>query len=332
MTPLIVGLAGTALTADERALFAAADPAGYILFARNCADPDQLRALTAALRDLAGRDVAVLIDQEGGRVARLAPPHWPAFPAAGVFGALYQRAPVTAISAARTNARALANLLAALGININCLPLLDVAAADAHAVIGDRSFGGDAAMVAALGSAVLAGLRDGGVAGVIKHIPGHGRATADSHAALPVVRADRADLERDFAPFRALADAPIAMTAHIVYPALDTVCASCSPVVIGDVIRGDIGFRGLLVSDDIGMAALDGPVAARARAVLAAGCDLALHCSGDFAEMVAVTDAAGTISDAAAARLDAALGWAATPAATGALDALLATRDALLAA
>ena len=332
MTPLIVGLAVTALTADERALFAAADPAGYILFARNGADPDQLRALTASLRDLAGRDVAVLIDQEGGRVARLAPPHWPAFPAAAVFGALYQRAPVTAISAARTNARALAQLLAALGININCLPLLDVAAADAHAVIGDRSFGSEPAMVAALGSAVLAGLREGGVAGVIKHIPGHGRATADSHQALPAVRASRAELERDFAPFRALATAPIAMTAHIVYPALDAVCASCSPTVIADIIRRDIGFAGLLVSDDIGMAALDGPVAARVRAVLAAGCDLALHCSGDFAEMVAATDAAGTISDAAAARLDAALSWAAAPRAAGALDALIATRDALLAA
>jgi beta-N-acetylhexosaminidase len=332
VTPLVLGLSGTELTAQETALFRAADPAGYILFARYCADPDQLRALTASLRDLAGRDVAILIDQEGGRVARLKPPHWPVFPAAAVFAERYRVAPVTAITAARANARALAVLLRDLGINVDCLPLLDVGQPETHAIIGDRSYGDSPMQVAALGKATLDGLRDGGVCGVIKHIPGHGRATADSHLELPVVTASRTDLEADFAPFRALRAAPVAMTAHVVYTALDADhCASCSRTVITDIIRGDIGFDGLLLSDDIGMAALSGTMPERAQAVLAAGCDAALHCSGDFAEMAALADAAGEISDAGAARLARALVWA-DAAPGGDVATLTAQRDQLLAA
>lgn len=332
MTPLVLGLAGTALSPQETALFRAADPAGYILFARNCADPDQLRALTASLRDLAGRDVAILMDQEGGRVARLGRPHWPVFPAASVFAERYQVAPITAITAARANARALAVLLRDLGINVDCLPLLDVGQPETHAIIGDRSYGDSPMQVAALGKATLDGLRDGGVCGVIKHIPGHGRSAADSHLELPVVSASRAELEADFAPFRALRAAPVAMTAHVLYPALDAEnCASCSPAIITDIIRGDIGFDGLLLSDDIGMAALSGTMPERARAVIAAGCDIALHCSGDFAEMAALADAVGAISDAGAARLARALAWADT-AAGGDVATLTAQRDQLLAA
>ena len=332
MTPLILGLAGTVLSQAECELFRAADPAGFILFQRNCADPQQLRALTASLRDLAGRDLPILIDQEGGRVARLQPPHWPRFPAATVFAHLYTQAPVTAITAARANGLAIALLLRDLGITVNCLPLLDVAVAGADAIIGDRGYGTAPLQVAALGKATLDGLRDGGIAGVIKHLPGHGRATADSHHALPVVTASRAELESDFAPFCALAYAPMAMTAHIVFNALDPeAAASCSATVIGDIIRGAIGFDGLLMSDDIGMAALSGNAADRARSVLAAGCDVALHCSGDLDEMAAIFDAVAPLGDAGVERLTRALAWA-KGAPGGDLSAALAQRDALLAA
>jgi beta-N-acetylhexosaminidase len=331
VTPLFLGIAGAELSADERALFRAADPAGYILFARNCSDPDQVRALTDSLRDLAGRDLPILIDQEGGRVARLRPPHWPAFPAAATFAARYQSAPITAIAAARANAAAIALVLQRLGITVDCLPLLDVLAEGGHDIIGDRGYGDNPQHVAALGKATLNGLRDGGVVGVIKHIPGHGRACVDSHLDLPVVAASRAELETDFAPFRALAATPMAMTAHIVYTALDPDrCATLSPVVIGDIIRGDIGFDGLLMSDDLGMHALGGSFAARATAALAAGCDIALHCSGDFVQMVEIVDAVGDIAPRAAERLAAATVWAKP--ATGDIDTLIAMRDALLAA
>jgi beta-N-acetylhexosaminidase len=344
MQPTFLGLSGPLLTADETALFRAADPAGYILFKRNIETPEQVRALTASLVDLAGRALPILIDQEGGRVARLRPPHWPEYPAGEVFARLYEKAPVTAIAAARLNALALAACLRDLGITVDCLPLLDVRDAEGHDIIGDRALGAEPMQVAALGRATLDGLREGGVCGVVKHIPGHGRARADSHLELPVVDASRAELERDFEPFRSLNTAPMAMTAHVTYTALDASrCATLSPIVI-DLIRTDIGFQGLLMSDDLGMHALAHPSAgghppgsnalqdfgARALASLAAGCDIALHCSGDFAEMRAICEAVPPITSAARQRLDAAMAGIgagdATPAATWA-DA----RDRLLA-
>lgn len=344
MRPVILGLAGPAVTPAERALFARLDPAGYILFARNVETPEQLRALTDDLRSLAGRDVPILIDQEGGRVARLRPPHWPEFPAGALFGALYEKAPITAIEACRLNALALAATLRDVGINVNCLPLIDVRDAGGHDIIGDRSFGADPLMVAALGRAVLDGLRAGGVVGIVKHIPGHGRARADSHLELPVVDAPADALERDFAPFRRLADAPMAMTAHISYTALDAQrCATLSPTIIA-IIRRDIGFGGLLMSDDLGMQALGNPASAghlpgsnalhsmtaRALACLEAGCDIALHCSGAMAEMEPF-DQLPPISAAARARLDAAMAWAQAPADARPAAEWAAARDALLA-
>ena len=348
MQPLFLGLAGLALNDDERALFRAANPAGYILFKRNVDSPDQVRALTQSLRDLAGRDVPILIDQEGGRVARLRPPHWPEFPTGERFGLLYDKAPITAIEACRLNALALAALLKDLGINVDCLPLLDVRDTQGHDIIGDRSFGAEPMVVSALGKAVLDGFRAGGICGVVKHIPGHGRARADSHLELPVVTASREELERDFEPFRRLADAPMAMTAHITYTALDAArCATLSPDVI-DFIRQDIGFGGLLMSDDLGMHALGNPQSgghppgsnalqdfgARALASLDAGCDIALHCSGDFNEMRSIVEAAPVMSDAAATRLAAAMAWMGSGEARGdstPVTEWAAARDALLA-
>jgi beta-N-acetylhexosaminidase len=310
MIPAIFGLQGHEITADERALFRAADPAGYILFARNIDTPEQVSALTAALTDLAGRPLPILIDQEGGRVARLRPPHWPEFPTGETFAALYERAPVTAIEACRLNALALAATLKALGITVNCLPLLDVRDPEGHDIIGDRALGAEPMQVAALGRATLDGLRQGGVCGIVKHIPGHGRAAADSHLELPVVTASLEALERDFEPFRRLAAAPMAMTAHVTYTALDPEnCATLSPSAI-DFIRTDIGFSGLLMSDDLGMKALTGSFGHRAQAALDAGCDIALHCSGDLAEMQAIVAALAPIATAARRRLDAAMAWA----------------------
>lgn len=348
MQPLFLGLAGLALNDDERALFRAANPAGYILFKRNVDSPDQVRALTQSLRDLAGRDVPILIDQEGGRVARLRPPHWPEFPTGERFGLLYDKAPITAIEACRLNALALAALLKDLGINVDCLPLLDVRDLQGHDIIGDRSFGAEPMVVSALGKAVLDGFKAGGICGVVKHIPGHGRARADSHLELPVVTASREELERDFEPFRRLADAPMAMTAHITYTALDAArCATLSPDVI-DFIRQDIGFGGLLMSDDLGMHALGNPQSgghppgsnalqdfgARALASLDAGCDIALHCSGDFNEMRSIVETAPVMSDAAATRLAAAMAWMGSGEARGdstPVTEWAAARDALLA-
>ena len=348
MQPLFLGIAGLALNDDERALFRAANPAGYILFKRNVDSPDQVRALTQSLRDLAGRDVPILIDQEGGRVARLRPPHWPEFPTGERFGLLYDKAPITAIEACRLNALALAALLKDLGINVDCLPLLDVRDTQGHDIIGDRSFGTEPMVVSALGKAVLDGFRAGGICGVVKHIPGHGRARADSHLELPVVTASREELERDFEPFRRLAEAPMAMTAHITYTALDAArCATLSPDVI-DFIRNDIGFGGLLMSDDLGMHALGNPQSgghppgsnalqdfgARALASLDAGCDIALHCSGDFNEMRSIVEAAPVMSNAAATHLAAAMAWMGSGEARGDSTPVAewaAARDALLA-
>jgi beta-N-acetylhexosaminidase len=304
--PIVFGFQGPALSSNERAFFREADPTGYILFARNCSDPARLRALTDELRGLHGRgDLLILIDQEGGRVARLKPPQWPAFPAAAEFAALYGTAPMTAIEAARHNAAAMAAVLAEAGINVNCAPVLDLAHEGAHDIVGDRSYGADPLQVAALGRAVLDGLASGGVLGCIKHMPGHGRCGADSHHELPVVEASREELERDFAPFRTLAPrAAIGMAAHVLYRALDPGRpASISPHVIADTVRRDIGFAGLLLSDDIAMKALAGTPADTARAVVDAGCDLALHCSGELTAMQQAAAALGGISPAASERL-----------------------------
>jgi beta-N-acetylhexosaminidase len=333
MIPAILGLSGLKLTRNERAFLRAADPAGYILFGRNAADPAQLRALTDSLRDLSGRaDLAILIDQEGGRIARLQPPVWPAFPAPARFAALYEKAPISAIEAARANGEALAVTLAKMGINVDCLPLLDVAHPDTHEVIGDRALGAEPMRVAALGRALLDGLAAGGVCGVVKHIPGHGRARADSHKELPVVDASDDELAIDLAPFRALNDAAMAMTAHVLYPAWDAERpATVSPTIISEVIRGEIGFDGLLMSDDLAMEALSGTVAERTAAALAAGCDVALHCSGVLAESEEVAGAAGAMSEAALARLARALAGVAGKASAKSHEALAAKRDALLA-
>jgi beta-N-acetylhexosaminidase len=333
MTPLFLGMAGTELSDAERSFFRDLDPAGYILFKRNVADRAQLRALTDALRAIAGRDdLPILIDQEGGRVARMQPPEWPAFPKAELFDRLYDIAPMTAIEAARHNAQAIAATLAEVGITVDCLPLLDVRQPGAHDIIGDRALGAEPLRVAAMGRAVIEGLRAGGVVGVVKHVPGHGRAMADSHVELPVVDADAAALETDLAPFVALNDAPMAMTAHVVYPAWDAAeCASLSASVIGGIIRGRIGFDGLLMSDDLGMHALTGGFGDRAAGVLAAGCDIALHCSGDMAEMEAIAGAVGPIGDQARARLDRAMATVAGRRDGSPAEELIAKRDALLA-
>lgn len=306
---MIFGCAGPRLSAEEARFFAAAQPFGFILFGRNCADPEQVQALVAACRSAVGRaDAPVLIDQEGGRVARLSPPHWRKTPAARVFGELYEHNRQAAISAAEANARLIAAELGPLGIDVDCTPVLDVPAKDGHEIIGDRAFATDPATVIALGRAVCAGLAAGGVLPVVKHIPGHGRARADSHHDLPVVEAPLAELRAvDFAPFAGLADAPLAMTAHVLYTAIDAERpASTSARVIGDIIRGEIGFQGMLISDDIGMKALSGDFAARTQACLTAGCDVVLHCSGAMAEMVEVAEAAGPLGEKAAARYDAA--------------------------
>lgn len=293
MQAAIYGLEGFTLTDDERSLFRDAEPAGFILFRRNCENPDQLLRLTDSLRALSGRDdVPVLIDQEGGRVARMRPPEWPAFPAAEKFSNLYQVAPSSAIEAVRSNARALGLMLRSAGINVNALPLLDVRQEGATDIIGDRSLGSQPMQVSALGRAVLDGMASAGVVGIIKHMPGHGRALVDSHKELPVVTATAEELETDLEPFERLSKAPMGMTAHVVYTAWDAERpSSLSPIVIQDIIRERIGFDGLLMSDDIGMEALKGDAGTRAAGVVAAGCDLALHCSGKMDEMLLVAAA-----------------------------------------
>jgi beta-N-acetylhexosaminidase len=350
MIPVFFGLAGTALSDAERRLFTAREPAGFILFRRNIGSPDAIRALTADLASLLpGRPAPILIDQEGGRVARLVPPDFPAFPAGSVFAEAFTIAPATAIAAARANAEAIGTTLSGLGITVDCLPVLDVPAPDGHVIIGDRALGTEPLGVAALGRAILDGLQASGTVGVVKHIPGHGRATADSHLDLPVVTASAAELETDLAPFIRLADAPMAMTAHVLYTAWDRdLCASLSPAIIGGIIRGRVGFDGLLMSDDLGMHALKSQpggnsMAGRALGVLAAGCDIALHCSGDLAEMEEIAAAVPDIGEPARVRLARAMAWARShgdrrwrggePGATVPdVDALLARRDALLAA
>jgi beta-N-acetylhexosaminidase len=298
MRAAIYAPAGFEITDEERDFFRDADPAGFILFRRNCENPGQLLRLTDSLRDLSGRDdVPILIDQEGGRVARMRPPEWPAFPAAEKFANLYQAAPMSAIEAVRSNARALALMLRSVGVNVNALPLLDVRQEGATDIIGDRAFGSEPMQVAALGRAVLDGMASAGVVGIIKHMPGHGRALVDSHKDLPVVTASIEELNSDLEPFERLSTAPMGMTAHVVYTAWDGERpASLSPIVIRDIIRERIGFGGWLMSDDIGMEALQGDFASRASGVVAAGCDVALHCSGKMDEMIAIASAVPEMS------------------------------------
>jgi beta-N-acetylhexosaminidase len=330
---VIYGLEGLELTADEKAFFRDSDPAGFIIFRRNCENPAQLQQLTDSLRDLMGRpDLPILIDQEGGRVARMRPPEWPAFPTAERFAQLYALAPSSAIEAARSNARAIALTLRSCGINVNALPLLDVRQEGASDIIGDRALGSEPMQVAALGRAVLDGMATAGVVGIIKHMPGHGRALVDSHKELPVVPASAEQLETDLEPFERLSSAPMGMTAHVVYEAWDPERpASLSPKVIGEIIRGRIGFDGFLMSDDIGMEALAGDFASRGAGVVAAGCDVALHCSGDMAEMVAVASAVPELSAAGEARLARAMATTMIDDDGPRFEDAVAKRDALLA-
>lgn len=305
----ITGIAGTAIAPAERDFLAASDPWGLILFKRNIREPAQVRDLVAEFRSVvARREAPVLIDQEGGRVQRLAPPHWAAYPAAAAYGDLYDRDPAAAIAAARLGARLIATDLVALGITVDCLPVADLPAPGADPVIGERAYGISAQKVVALATAAAEGLTAGGVLPVLKHLPGHGRARADSHQRLPVVRTDRATLEAtDFAVFRALSALPLGMTAHVVFAAIDALPATTSATIITDVIRSFIGFTGLLMSDDIAMGALSGPIGARAAAALAAGCDVVLHCNGRLDEMRAVAASAPDLAGPAGRRAAAAL-------------------------
>ncbi len=306
----VCGCAGTTLDAAERAFMAETRPWGLILFRRNVDTPDQLRALTAAFRDTVGRpDAPVLVDQEGGRVQRLTQPHWPRYPAAARFAALFARDPAEGVRMARLGGELLARDLSACGLDIDCAPVLDIPVEGSSAVVGDRAFGRDPETVAVLARAFADGLMAGGVLPVMKHIPGHGRAAVDSHHDLPVVTADRAALARDMAPFRALVDLPMAMTAHIVFEALDPERpATTSRTVIDEIIRGEIGFDGLLLSDDLSMQALSGTLGQRAAAAAAAGCDILLHCNGVMEEARAVADEAPELAGRAAERAAAALG------------------------
>ena len=279
----ILGCSGTRLSSDERAFFREARPWGFILFARNIEDADQVRRLTGSLREAAdAEDALIFIDQEGGRVQRLKPPLARLRRPAALFGQLYARAPERAVEAVRLNHRLLAHELSALGVDADCAPCLDLRHPEGHGVIGDRAFSGDAAVVAALGRAAVDGLLAGGVAPVIKHVPGHGRAELDSHLALPVVSTPEAVLEEtDFQPFRAVADAPMAMTAHVTFSAVDPdACVTLSHRAIATVVRGHIGFEGLLMCDDLSMRALGGSLAERTARAMQAGCDVALHGNG----------------------------------------------------
>ena len=315
-TRAIYGSAGPELTPDERRFFREARPWGFIVFGRNIVDRDQLRSLVASLREcVEDENAPVLIDQEGGRVARLRPPHWRERPSAARLGALHETSPGLAREAAYLNARLMAKDLADLGISVDCAPVLDVPVEGADAVIGDRAFGADPAVIIDLGRAVIDGMLDGGVLPVMKHLPGYGRATADPHKALPHVAASIDDLSAsDFVTFRSLNHCPLAMTAHVVFEALDPQRpATTSPKIIRDVIRGEIGFGGALISDDISMAALKGPLSVRTKAALFAGCDIVLHCNGQMDEMVDVASQAMPLQDAWLKRCDTALSYLSAP-------------------
>lgn len=286
----IFGMAGTSLSNEEIKFFSEIQPFGYILFARNCENPQQIKDLVLSLKKISGRkNIPILIDQEGGRVARLKPPHFPAFPPAGKFAEMAETDLEAAKKAAYDNALAIAAMLSDLGITVNCAPLADVPVEGAHNIIGDRAFGKNSQQVIALARAQAQGLIDGGIVPILKHIPGHGRAFADSHHELPVVETDLETLRNtDFVPFKALSDLPMAMTAHVLYTAIDpNKMATVSPIAIS-LIRGELGFDGLLMSDDLSMKAMQGDFTQRTQEVLAAGCDVVLHCNGDMAEMQAI--------------------------------------------
>ncbi|GAA4051772.1 beta-N-acetylhexosaminidase [Parerythrobacter jejuensis] len=332
MTPAIFGITGLSLTPEERSFFQDADPAGYILFARNIESREQTRALTDELRTIHGRDdLFICVDQEGGRVTRLKPPQWTKFPSGEVFDRLYQRAPASAIEAARVNAQVLAMELAEVGITVDCHPPLDVRQAGAHDVIGDRALGSEPMQVAALGRAILDGLAKGGVLGCVKHMPGHGRTTCDTHKDLPTVHAGEEELAIDLAPFKALADTPVGMTGHLLFPIWDAENPSTlSSTIIAEIIRGRIGFDGLLLTDDIDMEALSGSIPERAEQSIAAGCDVVLNCWAKMDDMQGIVERCGTMRPESVARLDRALA-ARTEGEDADKAALLAKRDALLA-
>jgi beta-N-acetylhexosaminidase len=311
----ITGLAGLTISASERAFLREARPWGLIIFKRNVSTPAQVTDLLQSFRDTVGWEAPVLVDQEGGRVQRLGPPHWPVYPPGARYGELYDREPASGIAAARLAGHLLAADLRSLGIDVDCLPIADVPVAGGDEIIGDRAYGSEPGKVAAIAKAIAEGLQLGGVLPVLKHLPGHGRATADSHHRLPVVDADRATLEAtDFAAFRPLAGLPLGMTAHVVFSAIDPVApATTSVTMVRQVIRGFIGFEGLLMSDDVSMKALSGTIAERSRASLAAGCDVVLHCNGELSEMVAVASEAPELSGESARRADAALAARSAP-------------------
>jgi len=328
----ITGVAGTNLSAEERNFIAAERPWGFILFKRNVADPAQVTALTDQLRAAVGEPNApVLIDQEGGRVQRLSPPHWPLYPPGAAFGSLYDIDAALGLRAALLSARLIGDDLAELGVTVDCLPLADVPVAGADSVIGNRAYGTEPTKVSAIARAVTVGLAQGGILPVLKHIPGHGRATADTHLRLPVVDTAQAELEKtDFAAFRPLVDLPMAMTAHVVFSAYDPAHpATTSATMIETVIRGLIGFQGLLMSDDVSMNALAGSIAERTRAIFAAGCDLVLHCNGKLDEMREVASETPELSGKALIRAERALASRKPPvpfdraAARAELDALI---------
>lgn len=307
MKPIIFGAAGPRLTNAEAAFYAEHRPCGFILFKRNVETPDQVKALVEEMKNAAGNaDALILIDQEGGRVARLRPPHWREYPCGADYGKLWAVDPDFAGEAAFLGARLIADDLAALGINVDCLPVLDVPVPGANNVIGDRAYGTNPTVVMALGRAAAQGLIEGGVLPIIKHIPGHGRAMADSHLALPIVTTGRTALEaHDFPPFRALGDLSLAMTAHVIFTAYDAKApATTSRTMIDEVIRGQMGFDGLLMSDDLSMKALSGDFIARRNAVLSEGCDVVLHCNGVMEEMTLVAEGCPAISTTAKVRLD----------------------------
>src|SRR6202795_4229237 len=328
----ITGVSGLELGAAERAFIRSERPWGFILFKRNIETPSQVTLLVDELRKAVGNpDAPVLIDQEGGRVQRFGPPHWPVYPPGAMFGTLYDVDRKLGLTAARLSARLMAADLIDLGVTVDCLPLADVPAAGANAVIGSRAYGTEPGKVAAIARAVTDGLEQGGVLPVLKHIPGHGRATADTHFKLPEVDTSKTELERtDFAAFQPLADLPMAMTAHVVFSALDPAQpATTSATIIQQVIRGVIGFQGLLMSDDVSMNALAGSIAERTRAILTAGCDMVLHCNGDLDEMRAVARETPELSGMALKRAERALASRKAPqafdrqAARAELDALI---------